>query len=72
MGFWDKFKQVAEPTAKIVGAVAPGPVGDVARVIDRVIADPGDPLNTNALRLLAEEVQLLKMRVQHLEATRNK
>lgn len=72
MGFWDKFKQVAQPTTKIVGAVAPGPVGDVARVIDRVIADPSDPLNTNALRLLAEEVQLLKMRVQHLEATRNK
>ncbi len=70
MGWLDKLKQVAQPTAKIVGAVAPGTVGNVAKIVDRVIADPADPNNESALRFMAEEIVQLKMRVAHLEQFR--
>lgn len=67
MGFWDKFKQVAEPAAQITQVVAPGKAGDIARIVENVIDNEKDPNNLGALRQLASEIVELKMRVDHLE-----
>lgn len=69
MGFWDKFKKVAEPAAKVAQVIAPQtPAGQVAAMIEKVIADPSDPNNVTALRVLAQRLEALEMRVAMLEA----
>jgi hypothetical protein len=67
MGFWDKFKQVAEPAAKITAAVAPGPTRDIARLVERTIENRNDPNNLGALRALVNEIVALQERVAYLE-----
>jgi hypothetical protein len=69
MGFRNKFKQVAEPAAKITGALAPAtPAGKVASIVEKIIADPADPKNVDALRVLAKQLEALELRVAMLEA----
>ena len=70
MGFWDKFKKATDavqPAVKIVGAVAPGRAGDIARIVERAISNDADPNNLGALRELANEVVALQVRVKSLE-----
>jgi len=67
MGFWDKFKQVAEPAAQITAAVASGPARDIARIVERTIENKNDPNNLGALRALVNEIVALQERVAHLE-----
>lgn len=69
MGFWNKFKKVAEPATKVAQVIAPAtPVGQVASVIEKIIADPADPQNVDALRVLAKQLEALEWRVAMLEA----
>lgn len=66
MGFWNKLKKAA-PVIDIASDVAPGRAGDILRIIEKVINNADDPTNVGALRVLANEVVDLQMRVDHLE-----
>jgi hypothetical protein len=69
VGFWDKFRKVAEPAAKVAQVIAPQtPAGQVASIVEKIIADPSDPKNVDALRVLAKQLEALELRVTMLEA----
>lgn len=70
MGFWDKFKKATdavEPAVKIASKIAPGPAGDIARIVEKAISNDADPQNLGALRQLANEIVALQTRVKNLE-----
>lgn len=65
-GWLNKLKDVVVPVAKVTEAVAPGPAGRIAGVVDQALSDKSQP-DPDVIKQLTLRLQAVEARLERVE-----